>query len=220
MRESHDQERHEREGGEPACWLNQVCEECGRVREDPSRSDCEHCGHNPGAGSRKETAGASRRRDRDPEGKARSARPRDGLGRPLPYGQEGVARQPEGVPRTPAQTLEEAQELLDQGMPFHAHEVFEDAWKASSAQEQALWKGLAQLAVGITHLARGNTGGGARLLLRGADGITSYQSDPPYGIDVAGVAAWARETAGDVEEGATSGPVTVHPPSLRSHGGA
>ena len=220
MRESDDQERHGQEGGEPACWLNQVCEECGRVREDPSRADCEHCGHDPGAGPRTETrAGASRRRDRDPEGKARNARPRDGLGRPLPYGQVGVARQPEGVPRTPAQTLDEAQQLLDQGMPFHAHEVFEDAWKASPAQEQALWKGLAQLAVGITHLARGNTGGGARLLLRGADGITSYQSDPPYGIDVAGVAAWARETAGDVEERATSGPVTVHPPSLRRHGG-
>ncbi|MFJ8440700.1 hypothetical protein [Kitasatospora griseola] len=23
----------EREGGEPACWLNLVCEECGKVRE-------------------------------------------------------------------------------------------------------------------------------------------------------------------------------------------
>ncbi|MFF0297640.1 hypothetical protein ACFYST_05160 [Kitasatospora sp. NPDC004614] len=26
-------ERVESEGGEPACWLNLVCEECGKVRE-------------------------------------------------------------------------------------------------------------------------------------------------------------------------------------------
>ncbi|MCZ9345950.1 DUF309 domain-containing protein, partial [Streptomyces sp. TRM76130] len=35
-------------------------------------------------------------RDRDDEGRARNARPRDGLGRPLPYGADGVPRQPEG----------------------------------------------------------------------------------------------------------------------------
>ncbi|MYS16668.1 DUF309 domain-containing protein, partial [Streptomyces sp. SID4982] len=67
-------------------------------------------------------------RDRDPEGRARNARPRDGLGRPLPYGTDGVERQPEGVVRSPDETLAEAQELLDGGKPFHAHEVFEDAW--------------------------------------------------------------------------------------------
>ncbi|MEU8571363.1 DUF309 domain-containing protein, partial [Streptomyces pathocidini] len=40
-------------------------------------------------------------RDRDEEGRARSGRPRDGLGRPLPYGAPGVERQPEGVVRAP-----------------------------------------------------------------------------------------------------------------------
>ncbi|NEB67923.1 DUF309 domain-containing protein, partial [Streptomyces fulvissimus] len=58
------------------------------------------------------------RRDRDTEGRARNARPRDGLGRPLPYGTPGVERQPEGVVRTPRETLREAQRLLDAGMPF------------------------------------------------------------------------------------------------------
>jgi uncharacterized protein len=226
VRESHGQE----EGGEPACLLHQVCEECGRVREDLYRADCEHCGHNPhtgeqsaGSGSssgradvRTEGTEAGRRRDRDRQGKARNARPRDGLGRPLPYGHEGVPRQPEGVTRTPAATLAEAQQLLDEGLPFHAHEVLEDAWKTSPAPERALWKGLAQLAVGITHLARGNTAGGARLLLRGADGVEPYRQDPPYGIDAAGLVTWARSTAADMEELATAGPVTVRPPSLRN----
>ncbi|GGT71818.1 MULTISPECIES: DUF309 domain-containing protein [Streptomyces] len=132
-------------------------------------------------------------RDRDEEGRARSARPRDGLGRPLPYGAEGVPRQPEGVARSPRETLREAQRLLDAGMPFHAHEVFEDAWKTGPAEERDLWQGLAQLAVGLTHAARGNAAGGARLLRRGAARI-SGQGDP-YGIDIGGLVRWARELA-------------------------
>ncbi|HET6359376.1 DUF309 domain-containing protein [Streptomyces sp.] len=144
------------------------------------------------------------RRDRDTEGRARNARPRDGLGRPLPYGTQGVERQPEGVVRTPGQTLADAQRLLDAGMPFHAHEVFEDAWKSGPEAERELWRGLAQLAVGLTHAARGNTAGGARLLLRGADRISGFRD--PYAIDVAGLAAWARGLAarldGPVDAGA------------------
>ncbi|UQX04022.1 DUF309 domain-containing protein [Streptomyces sp. RerS4] len=140
-------------------------------------------------------------RDRDGEGRARSARPRDGLGRPLPYGAPGVARQPEGVVRSPAGTVEEAQRLLDAGMPFHAHEVFEDAWKSRPAAEEALWRGLAQLAVGLTHAARGNAVGGARLLRRGAAAVEGFGGDP-YGIDVRGLVRWAQGLAGRVEEGA------------------
>ncbi|MFD7748571.1 DUF309 domain-containing protein [Streptomyces sp. NPDC059698] len=141
------------------------------------------------------------RRDRDAEGRAHNARPRDGLGRPLPYGSPGVARQPEGVVRTPAETLAEAQRLLDAGMPFHAHEVFEDAWKSGPQDERELWRGLAQLAVGLTHSARGNTTGGARLLRRGAGALAPFAGSAPHGIAVAGLSEWARELAGRVESG-------------------
>ncbi|MFF3286720.1 DUF309 domain-containing protein [Streptomyces sp. NPDC003023] len=132
-------------------------------------------------------------RDRDAEGRARNARPRDGLGRPLPHGAPGVERQPEGVLRTPSETLTEAQRLLDAGKPFHAHEVFEDAWKSGPEEERELWRGLAQLAVGLTHAARGNITGGARLLLRGADRIVAFPG--PHGIDVPGLTGWARRLA-------------------------
>ncbi len=143
------------------------------------------------------------RRDRDAEGRARNARPRDGLGRPLPYGSPGVERQPEGVVRTPPETLREAQRLLDAGMPFHAHEVFEDAWKSGPEEERELWRGLAQLAVGLTHSARGNTGGGARLLRRGAGALVPFAGSGPHGIAVTGLCGWARELAGRVESGPT-----------------
>ncbi|MER6443047.1 MULTISPECIES: DUF309 domain-containing protein [unclassified Streptomyces] len=144
-------------------------------------------------------------RDRDIEGRARNARPRDGLGRPLPYGAEGVERQPEGVVRDPDRTVTEAQALLDAGRPFHAHEVFEDAWKSGPEEERTLWRGLAQLAVGLTHAARGNATGGARLLRRGAGAVDEWRAGttagarPPYGLDLAGLAAWARELAASVE---------------------
>ncbi len=141
------------------------------------------------------TIGAMADRDRDAEGKPRNARPRDGLGRPLPYGTPGVERQPEGIARTPAETVEEAQRLLDAGRPFHAHEVFEDAWKSSDGADRGLWKGLAQLAVGLTHAARGNAKGAVSLLTRGATAIEPYAAESPHGIDVAGLVAWAREGA-------------------------
>ncbi|QOV44220.1 DUF309 domain-containing protein [Streptomyces chromofuscus] len=146
-------------------------------------------------------------RDRDSEGRARNARPRDGLGRPLPYDAQGVPRQPEGVVRTPEETVAEAQALLQAGRPFHAHEVFEDAWKSGPDEERTLWRGLAQLAVGLTHAARGNVTGGARLLRRGAGAIEEWTARTgrkrPYDLDLPGLAQWARELAGDVEGGAT-----------------
>ncbi|MEV3873430.1 DUF309 domain-containing protein [Streptomyces sp. NPDC049906] len=148
--------------------------------------------------------GSAGRRDRDEDGRARNARPRDGLGRPLPYGTAGVARQPEGVVRTPEVTVAEAQRLLDAGMPFHAHEVFEDAWKSGAASLRPLWRALAQLAVGLTHGARGNARGGARLLRRGAAGIEGWVRGPdgaarPYGLDLAGLVRWARGLADALE---------------------
>jgi hypothetical protein len=137
-------------------------------------------------------------RDRDESGRPRNARPRDGLGRPLPYGAPGVPRQSEGVARTPEQTLVEAQRLLDVGRPFHAHEVFEDAWKAAAreAPEARVWKALAQLAVGCTHRSRGNEVGAERLLHRAANGLSPFAGAAPYDINVTQLVEWAQEPQG------------------------
>lgn len=148
-------------------------------------------------------------RDRDPAGRARNARPRDALGRPLPYGEPGEERAPEGVVRPPAQALDEAQALLDAGRPFSAHEVLEDAWKSAPEAQRQLWRGLAQLAVGLTHAMRGNARGADTLLDRGAGNISPYASDPPYRIDVAGLIAWARGPA------SSAGGADLRPPRLR-----
>ena len=148
-------------------------------------------------------------RERDAAGRPRNARPRDALGRPLARGDSGVFRVRDDLVLSPAQTLIEAQRLLDEGLPFHAHEVLEAAWKAAPEVERDLWQGLAQLAVGLTHALRGNNAGAAAVLLRGAERICGYADEPPYGIDVPGLLDWARSLAGRLEDP----PGDVGPPS-------
>lgn len=101
---------------------------------------------------------------------------------------------PDDLAVTPATALAQAQELLDAGRPFHAHEVLEAAWKSAPPAERELWRGLAQLAVGLTHLYRGNTTGAVRLLSRAADRIEEFGS-APHQIDGPGLVAWARTVA-------------------------
>ena len=143
-------------------------------------------------------------RDRDSTGRARNARPRDGLGRPLPHDDpeaHGVDRVPDDLVLPPEESLAEAQRLLDAGRPFHAHEVLEGTWKAAPPGERDLWQGLAQLAVGLTHHGRGNRSGAVALLRRAAARITPYAEDRPHGIDVAGLVGFAERLATDIEAG-------------------
>ncbi|MFI7542862.1 DUF309 domain-containing protein [Actinoplanes sp. NPDC049599] len=140
-------------------------------------------------------------RDRDAAGRPRNARPRDGLGRPLPKGMTGVPTTPDDLILPPAEALREAQRLLDGGRPFHAHEVLEATWKAAGEPEREFWRGMAQLAVGLTHARRGNTAGAARLLRRAADRIEPYAAAPPHDVPVTALTAWARTTADRVGRG-------------------
>ena len=134
-------------------------------------------------------------RDRDEEGRPRQARPRDALGRPLPYGVEGVEPVSE-EPLPPYETVQKAMGLLREGRPFSAHEVFEARWKDAPEEERDLWQGMAQLCVGLTHVARGNRVGAARLVERGAGRLEQYAESggPAYGMDVLGFVAEARAT--------------------------
>lgn len=130
-------------------------------------------------------------RDRDESGRPRSARPRDALGRPLPPGSEGVPRIPDDLALAPVETLAYAQDLLDRGLAFNAHEVLEAAWKNGPADEQALWQGLTQLAVGITHAQRGNVKGATTLLSRARAHLAQQDRPAPHAVDAAGLVDFA-----------------------------
>ncbi len=161
------------------------------------------------AGPRDEDAAVPR--DRDAAGRARNARPRDALGRPLPRGAAGDERIPDDLALPPAQALALAQQLLDDGRPFHAHEVLEASWKTAPPAERELWQGLAQIAVGLTHARRDNAHGAAALLRRGADRVAGYAGSAPHDIDAAAISQVAREMAARIERDglAAAGTMTV-----------
>jgi uncharacterized protein len=172
-------------------------------------------------------------RDRDPAGRPRNARPRDALGRPLPRDAQSrdapsrdapsrdapsrdapsrdeqsrdaqaEDRIPDDLLLPPGDALALAQRLLDSGRPFHAHEVLEASWKAAPQAERELWRGLAQVAVGLTHAQRGNARGAAALLRRGGQAVGGYATAAPYGIDTAGLARDCARLAARIEEDGT-----------------
>jgi hypothetical protein len=150
-------------------------------------------------------------RDRDAGGRARNARPRDGLGRPLPRGATGDAeRVPDDLNLGVGASVELAQRYLDEGRPFHAHEVLEALWKMRTPTERDLWQGLAQVAVGLTHALRGNPAGATTLLRRGVGRIGNYAGDP-HDIDVAGVISWAEQLAANPTAAAAATPPRLSP---------
>jgi uncharacterized protein len=179
------------------------------------------------------------RRDRDPAGRPRNARPRDALGRPLdrapgPGPGEGEGRIPDDLTLAGPDAARLADELLRAGRPFHAHEVLEASWKSGPAAERDLWQGLAQVAVGLTHAHRGNARGAAALLSRGAERVRAYQAhgasppDPPgpagrrlvYGMDLTAVLAACEDLAGRIERDGLAGiPDTDLRPGLTAAAG-
>jgi uncharacterized protein len=149
-------------------------------------------------------------RDRDPAGRPRNARPRDGLGRPLERGaaETGPAPMPDDLVITGPDAAVLADQLLRECRPFHAHEVLEAAWKSGPPGERDLWQGLAQIAVGLTHAHRGNARGAVTLLRRGAERVRAHQDQPeppgpehdhPYGMDIPAVLAAADDLAARIE---------------------
>ena len=161
-----------------------------------------------------------RDRDRDPGGRPRNARPRDGLGRPLDRagsatgGGAGADRIPDDLLLAGPDAARLADELLRAGRPFHAHEVLEASWKTGPAGERDLWQGLAQIAVGLTHAHRGNARGAVALLRRGAERVRAYQAasaaesfagNRPYEIDLAAFLAASDGLAARIDRDGLAG---------------
>jgi predicted metal-dependent hydrolase len=123
----------------------------------------------------------------------------------MPHGVDGEPTVPDNVAaefaRDPRAALAEAQRLLDEDRPFHAHEVLEAVWKSAPDGEREMWRGLAQVAVGVTHLRRGNPTGARALLTRAADRLVA---DPaagtPYGLDLRRLAADVRAISDRIEQ--------------------
>lgn len=106
-----------------------------------------------------------------------NTRPRDALGRPLPWDAVGEEMVPERDFISSADAVAEAVDYLQRGLPFHAHEVLEQRWRCAPGAEREWWRALAQAAAGVTQAARGNEIGAQRLLARA--GATLADTSPP-----------------------------------------
>lgn len=130
-----------------------------------------------------------------------AARSRDRLGRRVPV--DSPERSDHGVDvdavRDPAAALVVAQQLLDRGFPFAAHEVLEARWKRCPDDERGFWQGLAQYCVAVTHQERGNLVGAERLRERAASNLSldsSRKAAALIGFDRRALLTWLVEPVG------------------------
>jgi len=142
-------------------------------------------------------------RERNAEGRPEQARPRDATGKPLERGAGPSWRdklraldEAQALPKDEA--IAEAEMLVVTGQPFYAHEVLEGPWHLAEPEERAFWQGLAQVAVGLTHVQRGNAVGAQSLLRSGAEKLSGYE-DGHEGVAVSRVVSTARALADRVE---------------------
>lgn len=119
-----------------------------------------------------------------------NTRPRDVLGRPLPWGAEGEPMVPDREFIASSDAVAEAMEYLRSGRPFHAHEVLEQRWRCAPEDEREWWRALAQAAAGVTQAARGNPVGAQRLRDRARATVSTHVTPAELEPDV--VAALLR----------------------------
>ena len=139
-------------------------------------------------------------RDRNQDGAPEQARPRDSLGRPLPYGRSGAPPLPDPLPTDPEMAVGLAQQLLDRELPFQAHEVLVELWKSCPEAVRIGWQGLAQLAVAITHDSRGNRRGAQLLLNKAAINLDAGLPALPAVIDQDVILDWLASAQRDLKE--------------------
>jgi predicted metal-dependent hydrolase len=166
-----------------------------------------------GPGNREEAKGKT---GKPTETRNKPERPRDRLGRPLPWQAEGEL----ALEDFDSLSLEENHELgrahAHAGRWFPAHEAWETAWKqARDTDEAELFKGLSQMGAGYVHLFRGNAHGASALLRRAARRISGYE-DGTRGVPTRTLSARLHADADAVErgelvpgEGATVEPVEL-----------
>jgi hypothetical protein len=129
------------------------------------------------------------------------SRPRDHLGRPLPWEAVNALHLEDYDSFSLEENHRLAREHLNEARYFPAHEAWETAWKQSKDTEEAeFFKGLSQLGAGYVHLLRGNAHGAVRLLGRAAERLRRYPSGH-RGIDAQAVAAAAESLAAAIERG-------------------
>lgn len=146
----------------------------------------------------------------------KTRRPRDELGRHLPWDAENRLELEDFDNLSPEENHRLAIEHFDSGRFFPAHEAWETVWKQSKGTpDEEFFKGLSQLGAGYTHYRRGNLHGTHVLLRRALSRIAPY--GPGHrGIEVGRLATDIERHAEAVEEadGAGEKMPELEPPKI------
>src|SRR4051812_8974970 len=135
------------------------------------------------------------------ESRRKPERPRDELGRPLPWDAQTRLHLPDFDAMSTEENDRAARKFLGDRNFFGAHEAWETAWKQSKGTgDEELFKGLSQLGAGYVHLLRGNAHG-AKTLLRRAERRVATYPDGSRGIRTQRLAAKLEADAAAVERG-------------------
>jgi hypothetical protein len=146
-------------------------------------------------------AEATGKTGRPTESRNKPERPRDSLGRPLPWGADGDLQLEDFAALTLVENHELARAHARAGRWFPAHEAWETAWKqARDTSEAEFFKGLSQMGAGYVHLLRGNAHGASTLLRRAASRIATYD-DGTRGVVTSALAARLLADAEAVDRG-------------------
>lgn len=94
---------------------------------------------------------------------------------------------------------------------WHAHEKWEELWRAAPDEERDFYQGLIKMAAGFLHLARRNRRGARNKLGEGIAQLTAYEPSH-MGIGVTELVNKAKEVVADLDAGAS--PYLI-PPSIR-----
>jgi predicted metal-dependent hydrolase len=132
-------------------------------------------------------------------------RPRDELGRPLPWGTPSRLEMEDFDAMSAEESHRAAIRLFEERRFFPAHEAWEAAWRASKGgEDEEFFKGLSQLGAGYVHHLRGNPHGTFTLLRRAGTRIGRYPS-PHRGVDTARLSRIALAQADEVERAFRAG---------------
>ncbi len=150
---------------------------------------------------------------------ARRERPRDELGRPLPWGSDNRLDIEDYDALTPDQDHALGLRAYAEGRFFPAHEAWESAWRQLRGDpDEEFFKGLAQLGAGFVHWQRGNPWGARVLLTRAATRLEGYR--PAHrGVDVDALVSDLRgliDSIPDVRRNARQTPQPLRVPKIAS----
>ena len=131
------------------------------------------------------------------------------MAEPLTAEDDPTAAPRDALPRgrTPALEPEKAEETFRRGIAlfngvryWHAHEAWEELWRAAADEDRDFYQGLIQLAAGLLHLQRRNARGARNKIREALEKLSAY-TPTHRGIFVNELVGKARRTLDDLDAG-------------------